>query len=295
MLFVPAHIIPPIHPRQTVTTCHDVGFERFPELYSKKELRYHRWSMRRAVKVATRIITVSEFTKREMAEVYNIHPEKVDVVYNSYDENTYRVINDQAAIDRCRRQYGLEKPYFLYVGRLEHKKNSPFLVKTFLQFVRRYPDYQLALVGLPGFGYEEVQQLLRELDSEGRSIKQLGYVPEPDLPYLHNGAFGFIFPSLYEGFGIPVLQAMACGLPVLCSRIASLPEIGLHSALYFDPKKSDELVSLLEQFVNSEPLRADLRQKGLQRVKSFSWQKCADQTLKLLRRVHRGVQQKNIA
>lgn len=291
VLFIPAHIIPPLHPRRTVTTCHDVGFERYPQLYSGKELRYHRWSMRRAVRTATRIITVSEFTKQEMISVYNVDPDKVDVVYNSFDQKVYRVISDQHSLMQKRQLYGLRKPYFLCIGRLEHKKNTPFLIESFSRFNRAHDfAYDLVLAGVPGYGYDVVRKKIQKHDPDRRWIRELGYVSDPDLPFLLNMAEAFLFPSLYEGFGIPVLEAMGCGVPVICSRIASLPEVALHSALFFDPRNEESFIAALESFMNEPDLRFDLKRKGLERVKVFSWERCARQTLHILQRVARFVQ-----
>lgn len=288
VLFIPAHIIPLVHPRKTVTTCHDIGFIKFPELYSDQELRYHSWSMDRAIRHAARIITVSEFTKREIINHYRVDENSVDVVHNAYDASLYKIIQDKGFIQSVIEKHSIRQPYFFYIGRLELKKNTPFLIESFVRFSRSHQSkYQLVLAGNPGNGYDQVEKTIRECDPENRIIKKIGYVQEEDVPCLMNGAMGFIFPSLYEGFGIPVLEAMACGIPVICSRIASLPEIALHSALYFDPKKSDSLISCLHDLVSHPGLKEDLIQKGRERVKMFSWKKCAEDTLRVLYKAYR--------
>jgi len=296
VLFVPAHTIPVIHPKNTITTLHDVGFERYPEIYSKKELAYHRFSARFALKHAKRIITPSNFSKQEMIDIYETNSDKISVIYNGYDRNKYKVL-PREEIQKVLDKYSLDKPYFFFVSRLVEKKNVIGLIKAFRIFIEsgiRNPrprqakrgghesGINLVLVGEPGHGYGRIKKAIENSAVKDRIIK-LGWVAEEDMPALFNGAMAFVFPSFYEGFGIPVLEAMACGIPVIASNKASLPEIVGKAGLLVDPKNIEELAKKMGKVVSDEGLRSEMREKGLKQAQKFSWEKCAEETYRILK------------
>jgi len=279
VLFVPAHTIPIIHPKKTITTIHDLGFERFPYLYSFWQRKYLKWSARYALKKATKIITVSNFTKNELIKIYQADPKKIEVVYLGYDKGKYCLIEDREEVNKRLKKYNIFRPYLLYVGRLEKKKNVLGLIRAFNLVKNK--DLKLVLVGKFGYGYEEIEEEISKLNLKRRII-QPGWVEEKDIPYLLNGAELFVFPSFYEGFGLPNLEAMACGCPVITSNVASLPEIAGGAALLVNPNNLWEIAQKIERIIGERGVRNELIEKGLERVKNFSWIKCAKETLEVL-------------
>ncbi|MBU0648687.1 glycosyltransferase family 4 protein [Patescibacteria group bacterium] len=290
VLYIPAHAMPVIHPKKTVVTLHDVGFERYPELYPKPDLWYHRWSVGYTISQAVKIITVSNFSKDELIKFYQIPPEKIEVTHLGYDAENYKVIDDKVRIDSVLKKYNIKKPYIFYIGRLEPKKNSLLLIEAFGRYKQKHKDDQvsLVLVGRPGFNYikirKQVAQCIEKYNLE-KWIVRTGWIPEAEVPYIYNGAACFVFPSAYEGFGIPLLEAMACGTPVLSSRAASLPEVGQDAVMYFETHEVESLVQGLKKILHDPALQTALREKGFQRVKNFSWRKTAQQTLDILKSV----------
>jgi len=283
LLFVPAHIIPLVAPKKTITTIMDVGFLRFPELYTSVELKYHRFGLKQAIKKAIKIITISEFTKQEMVNLCQINPDRIVVIPLGFSSEIFQPINSKEKISEVIRKYKipLDVPYLIYIGRLERKKNTFGLIKAFSIFKRQKFPHKLVLVGSPGFGFEETKELIKKLYLENEVIIT-GWVPEEDLPYLLSGAFLFVFPSFYEGFGIPLLEAMACGVPVIGSKVASIPEVLGEAGVLFDPYQIKEIARTMEKVVLNKNLRLELIEKGLERSRKFSWRKCAEKTFQLL-------------
>ncbi|MFA4954220.1 MAG: glycosyltransferase family 1 protein [Patescibacteria group bacterium] len=285
-LWLPGSTLPRYFPKQTVVTVHDVGFHRFPKLYKPRQVRIHEHAMKEIKKHAARIITVSEYSGREIAEAYGIDPQRIVIAYNGVDHTMYRPITDQAAIEERLRRYTLPRPYFIALGRLEEKKNIAMLVRAFTQFKTRRgvgDPFRLALVGAHGFGYEEIKRAIE--DSAFKSdILELGYIPEADKPYLLAGAHALIHPSFYEGFGIPPVEAMACGCPVLASNAASLPEILDNAAEFFSPHEPEQLVALMDKIAADVAKRQSMSALGLERAKLFTWRAAAEKTLPVLAR-----------
>lgn len=280
LLFIPSHVIPLIHPKKTITTIHDLGFRRFPQAYSKFQQWYLNWSVKFALKHAFKIIVPSQFTKDELIKIYNAAPEQITVIPLSYNTKTYYPITDQEKITQTLSRYQIKKPYLLYVGRLEEKKNVAFLLDVFKNLSLANNNLSLVLAGGRGYGYEKIQEKIKECDL-GDQIVQLDWTGENDLPCLYSGAEIFVFPSLYEGFGIPLLEAMACGTPVVASNIASIPEISGGAALLAKVNNVDDFAQKISEVLENDNLKEILRQKGLARVKNFSWQNCAEKTLNL--------------
>ncbi len=276
LLWIPTHTIPYCAPK-SVVTIHDVGFLSRPDLYSAADKIYHRYSTARIVKEAKHIITVSEFCKREIIKFCALPPERITVTPLAADP-CYRPATD-SEVSRALALYGIRGPYFIFVGRLEEKKNISGLLKAFAAFREKHQKGQLVLAGRPGYGVRA-----ERISKEYPEARVLGWTRQEDMPALISGALALILPSHYEGFGIPVLEAFASGTPVIASNAASLPEVGGEAALYFDPARPDELASAMGRMYKEPELRLNLRQKGLERAKLFSWEKTAQATWDALRR-----------
>jgi glycosyltransferase involved in cell wall biosynthesis len=286
VLWLPGSTLPRFVPKQTVVTVHDIGFHRMPKLYPPQQIRIHEHAMKEIKKKAARILTVSHYSGREIAEAYGIDPQKIAITPCGIDHSLYRPISDTGAIEERLRRYHISRPYFISVGRLETKKNITTLVKAFTSFKTRLgvgSPYALVLVGTPGSGYEEIK---REISRSAfkSDIVETGYIPEGDMPYLLHAAEALVHPSWYEGFGIPPVQAMACGCPVISSNAASLPEILGEAARYFPPSEPAHLAEELHQLVDDTVLRDKMRADGIERAKRYTWTSTAEQTLPVLTR-----------
>ncbi len=289
ILFVPAHTIPIIHPSPTVTTAHDIGFDRFPELYSPAELFYHRWSMRFAVGHARHIIVPSSFTRQELLDVYGVRPERVSVIYHGFDPQQFRILTDARGLAHVVQKYGIRKPYVLSIGRLEQKKNTLGLVQAFTQLQKRYRgELTLVLAGTPGYQFEKVQEFIAA-HHLGDAVRCTGYVPPADLPALLNQAALFAFPSHYEGFGLPILEAQACGVPVVTSTVASMPEVAGAGAVLVDPRNPEEIADGMMRILDDPSFAASLKEAGRRNVTRFTWENCAQETLATLHKTVLGV------
>lgn len=275
LLFIPSHVIPVVHPKRVVLTCHDIGFERRPELYPSAERVYHLWSMRYGVRAATHIIAVSEFTKQELMEVYGLPSEKITVVHHGFfgGINTEQATQSAAILSK--------HPYFLYVGRIEAKKNLCVIIDAFAELKRakKIPDnMQLLLVGRRGYQNE---MILRQAQEKGNgSIHYLPWVPPTTLQELYRNAMAFLFPSLYEGFGLPILEALSYGVPVIASDIPALREIGGGLPIFVSPT-IDNFAHAMQAIIDNPPTTAT-QKRGKEHARSFSWESAAQKTLTVL-------------
>jgi glycosyltransferase involved in cell wall biosynthesis len=312
VLFIPAHTLPLFGPFKTINTIHDLAFIREQNLYRSKKVKtrfgfseplinfliklfsfgryssgsvdYLYWSTAFALRHAKKIIAVSEFTKQEILQLYpKTAPEQIVAIPNGYDDEAYKLLDAPEKNQEILAKYGLETPYFLYVGRLEKKKNTLILVEAFALFKENNPQTKtkLVLVGDASFGYDEVKYAIEEFNL-GNQVILPGWVSEEDLPYIFRCAQAFIFPSRHEGFGIPVLQAFACGVPTAVSDIPIFHEIAGDAVIYFDQNDKGSIAAALTKISTEEDLRQKLRAKGLARASEFSWRKCAAETLKLI-------------
>jgi len=278
ILFVPAHSVPLFHRSRCVVTIHDLGFLHNPEIYQTLARFYHRFSAWWSIKFAKRIITISQFTKNDILNRFNVSSDKIAVMPLGFDKSKYRIIQDKSLLTQIKEKYNFNKPFFFYIGRLEKKKNIKLLVAAFELFLSHNPDFNLVLAGCLGFGGDDILKAIHHNDK----IKYLEYIAEEDVPVILNLARAFIFPSLFEGFGLPVIQAMACGCPVICSNTTSLPEIGGQAAWYFEPDNKSELVALLKRINVDFAARQTLVNQGLKHAEQFDWLKVAEKTLKFL-------------
>ena len=285
VLWVPAHVFPLIHPKKTVLTVHDVAARRFPYAYSWWERWYSLWSARFALKHLWKIITPSEFTKSELTSDFRLQTsDKIVVVHHGYDSRC-RKFEDESALEAVLKKYNIKRPFIMSVGRLEAKKNTVNIIRAFNQLRGSYKlsaiSYQLALIGNPGWGYEQVAEAIVQ-SAYKHDIRLLGWIPPEDIALILNAAEVFVFPSFYEGFGLPVLEAMACGTPVVAGAGSSLEEVGGDCAVYVDPLNTDEIAKVIERLFTDTACRNSLVAQGLARVKNFSWERAARETLAVL-------------
>lgn len=287
LLFVPAHVLPLVHPRRTVVTVHDLGFRFFPAAHPPAARAYLELSTWWAARRATRLIAISRATAADLQRCYGVPPERIRVIYEGVDP-AFRPFHDPDALAAFRRRHALgPEPYVLAVGTLQPRKNLPTLLRAFRRFQDSQPDrYQLLLAGRPGWG-GGAGPLLAEATHLGlaNQVKFVGYLPDADLPLAYSGALAYVQPSLYEGFGLSVLEALACGTPVVAADRAALPEIVGQAGLLFDPTSPADLATSLAQLLPGTPLRAHLQSAGPAQAAHFTWQRCAQQTLALLREV----------
>lgn len=282
LLFVPAHALPLIMPKHVVTTVHDIAFAVRPEFYAPSERYYHMFATRLAVRKASRILAVSAFSQNELLRLFRAAPEKISVTHLGYDAGRFRRIEDRAELRQVLGQYGLAQPYFLYVGRLESKKNLAGLLRAFRNFKagRGAGDpVKMILVGKMGVGY---QSAMAEAAHYAADVIELGYVAPEHMAHLYSASAAFVFPSWYEGFGLPVLEAWACGTPVIASRAASLPEVCADACHFIDPAREETLTAALGMILTDEDTRARLVESGRLRLQDFSWKKTAELTWRAL-------------
>jgi glycosyltransferase involved in cell wall biosynthesis len=288
VLFVPAHAIPLWHPRATVVTVHDLGYRREPQAHSSGARMYRVWSTRFSARAATRIIAVSESTRRDLIDLEGIPSERIRVVHHGVDESL-QPVEDASKLREARQRYGLPGSYFLYIGTLQPRKNLVRLIQAHRRLRETDADAPaLVLAGRTGWLAEPILREARQGVSAD-SVLLPGYVARDDLAALMSAAVAFVYPSLYEGFGMPVLEAMACGAPVLTSEVSSLPEVAGDAALLVDPRDVDTIQAGLVRLTKDTALRVSLSQRGLQRARAFSWSRSARETLAVLREAARAV------
>ncbi len=303
LLFVPSHTLPLVRKPglKTVMTVHDLGAEYLPQTHQLKQQLYLKLMTYYQLKSAAHLIAVSEATKRDITKKAGIPADKISVIYEGYDEKLFHPLKNDALIHSLTDYNLLPKTYFLFVGTIQPRKNLEQLIKAYALFLnnRLTPDSQhpdqlqnhdptsipeLVLAGSRGWLTEDIYSLPAKFGI-GTRVKFLGYVPDKILPALYGGAIAFFFPSLYEGFGLPVLEAMACGTPVITSGVSSLPEVGGKAALYVDPNSTEEISRKMVLLASNHIPGATAAKKRFDQVKKFSWDKCAAQTLKLFQKI----------
>lgn len=287
VLFVPAHVLPAIHPPRSIVTIHDLGYLAFPEAHTAaRRLDLHlttRWNTR----TAHRIIAVSHATRDDLITHYGVVPAKIRVVHHGVSPH-FRPISNAATLAEVRNRYALPRRYVLYIGTLQPRKNIVRLIDAFAQVVQQEPAstpvdnaLHLVLAGKRGWLSDPIERRATEQHIAGR-VHMVGYVNDGDLPALLSGALVFAFPSLAEGFGMPVLEAMACGTPVLTSTTTSLPEVAGDAALLVNPHDTGAIAEGLARLATDATLRETLREGGLARAGQFTWERCARETLRVL-------------
>jgi glycosyltransferase involved in cell wall biosynthesis len=270
--------IPPHRPScKSVITVHDLAFLLYPHFLTKESARYY-GHIDQAVRWTDHIISVSESTKRDTMQHLGVPEDKITVVYEAANP-IFRQIDREEARAHVRDRHGVDGPFVLFVSTIEPRKNVPTLLRAIWQLHECYKeDVRLVLAGGKGWLFEDAFALVDELKLDGR-VHFLGRVSSEDLLHLYNAAEMLAHPAFYEGFGLPPLEAMACGLPVIVSNVASLPEVVGDAGLLIDPHDVDELTVGMWRVLNDGELREDLHAKGLRQADRFSWDRAARETL----------------
>lgn len=264
-----------------VVTIHDLVSFRFPQTQPKSFVAYSRFMIKAAAKFADGIITSSMATKIEIKDILKVNEEKVHVVYGA-PRSIFKTIEDKEAIKEMQIRCNLPCRFILFVGSLEPRKNIGNLIYAFSSMKKKGIIHKLILCG--GAGWMNEQERLRELaqvSGVGNDVIFTGYVPDADLPAFYNLADIFVYPSLYEGFGLPPLEAMACGCPVITSNTSSLPEVVGDAAIMVNPYDVEGLADAMCRVLTNNELRLKMKKQGIERAKMFSWTRCAAETLEV--------------
>ena len=282
LFHAPHYVLPPLVRCRSVVTIHDCIHLMFPQyLPNRLALTYARTSIRLAAKRATRVLTVSESSKRDILRFVDLPPEKIDVIYNAFDER-FGVEPREEDVVRVKERYQLHDEFVLYAGNVKPHKNLERLITAFHLVRQRGLDHlKLVLIGDDISKYAALRRAVHRYQLH-RYVRFLGYLPEETLAVMYRLSGVFVFPSLYEGFGLPPLEAMASGTPVVTSNVSSLPEVAGNAAMLVDPYDPDALADAMLRVLTDESLRQDLRRRGLERARQFSW----EQSVGRIRRIY---------
>ncbi len=274
----PDFVLPPVLRARTVLTVHDLSFIRRPECFHKPLLAYASRSIPRAVARADVILADSESTRQDLLELLHVPQDRVFVVYPAV-ESRFKPQEDSGAIRAVVRPHGIRLPFILGLGTLQPRKNFARLIRAY-DLLRRehHVPHHLVIAGAKGWLYDDIDETIDELGLHEQVLLP-GFVADDDLPALYSAADVFAFPSLYEGFGIPVLEAMACGTPVVTTPVSSLPEAAGEAALFVSPEDVEALADALWQLIDDSALRNELRSRGFQQAKRFTWAAAAKKVL----------------
>lgn len=280
VFFTPAHVIPYSYFGPSVATVHDLGYHHFPEAHPKRQLAYLRWSTRHNGRRARRVVADSQATQQDLISLDGISPDKIDVIYPGIDP-TLQPVTDDGRITAVLHKYQITPPYLLFLSTLQPRKN---LIRLIQAYVASNVPHQLVLAGKPGWLSQSILNEIKKssIVNHQSSITMTGFVDEMDKATLLSGATAVLYPSLYEGFGFPVLEAQACGTAVLTANTSSLPEVAGDAALLVDPLDTAVISQGIQTLVHDESLRNKLVQRGFENVGRFSWQETAVQLLQTL-------------
>jgi len=272
LFHAPHYVLPPLVRCRSVVTIHDCIHLMFPQyLPNRMALAYARTSIRMAARRATRVLTVSESSKRDILRFVDTEPEKIDVIYNAYDER-FGVEPREEDVVRVRERYQLHDEFVLYAGNVKPHKNLERLIEAFDRVRKRGLDHlKLVIIGDEISKYTSLRRAVHRHQLHNY-VRFLGYLPEETLAVMYRLAGVFVFPSLYEGFGLPPLEAMASGTPVVTSNLSSLPEVTGDAAVLVDPYDPDAIADGIERVLTDERVRRDMRRKGIARARQFSWE-----------------------
>ncbi|MDO8638999.1 MAG: glycosyltransferase family 1 protein [Candidatus Daviesbacteria bacterium] len=291
LFFSPTHYIPKFTKIKRVGTIFDLAYLKFPELFKKDDLwKLKNWT-KYSVLNASHLITISDFSKKDIVLNYQIPSSRITVAYPGYDQDQFKVINDQNEINNRKEKYNIEGDYLLFIGTIQPRKNLIKLIEAWHQVISsegelKNKKLQLVIVGkTTGEGrqawmYEDILNRPKELGIDS-SVNFTGFVPIEDLPYLINGATAFILPSLWEGFGIPVVESMACGTPVIVSNVSSLPEVVGDAGILIDPYSTDEMAQAIRTILADHTLQSKKSKEGKAQAQKFSWEKMAKTVLRV--------------
>lgn len=272
------HLLPPMRASRTVFTIHDLIFRFFPEYH----LPLNRWFLTlmlpKFMQRADAIIAISENTRRDVMRLMQIPSDKIKVIPEGVNP-AFHPIDGQDELERVRNKYHLPARFMLFFSTIEPRKNLTTLFEAYAALLKRNSELiPLVVAGRKGWLYQPILERIRELGIESR-VYLTDWIDQPDVPLLFNLAEVLIFPSLYEGFGLPPLEAMASGTPLICSNASSLPEVVGDAGILFDPRDVGALTQAITRVLADETLRADLQQRGLEQARKFSWERTARETL----------------
>ncbi|KKQ67182.1 MAG: mannosyltransferase B-like protein [Candidatus Daviesbacteria bacterium GW2011_GWA2_38_24] len=286
LMFSPTHYGPRFSPVKKIVTIFDLAYLHFPQMFKKKDLfQLTNWT-KQSIESAKHIITISNFSKNDILKTYNKTTKEVTVAYPGYNSGVFCPINDSKKISEIKKKYKIDGNYLIYIGTVQPRKNLIRLIEAF----KDIEDFKLVVVGKTkglgkeGWMFEETLNKPKELGIEEKVIFT-GFIPNEELSYLINGATAFVLPSLYEGFGIPAVDAMACGKPVLVSNVSSLPEVVEGAGLLFDPKSVDDIKEKIELLIEDPKLQKELSEKSLEQAKKFSWEKMAQEVIQVFEKI----------
>jgi glycosyltransferase involved in cell wall biosynthesis len=276
---------PPFAPCPVVATIHDLAFEHLPETFNRRSWMQLRLTVRRTARRAAQITTLSEYSRRDISETYGIDPEVITVT-PAAAATMFKPLKDETELQRVRKTYGIDGDYILSLCSIQPRKNLRRLIEAYSLLRRLHPEGKLptlVLAGKRGWLENETMQAAQR-DELSADIRFTGYVADEHLNALYNGATCFVYPSYFEGFGLPILEAMRCGTPVIAGNRTSIPEVAGEAALLFDPFDVPSLVEALKRILNDAEYRETLGARGLQRAGEFSWLTTARLTLDVYRR-----------
>ena len=261
-----------------IITVHDLTPILYPKEHKFGKYILYKLLFPRTLTTADKIIAVSYNTKQDLIKYFKVPDKQIKVIHEAANEIFQPL--DKETIQNFKTKYNLNFPFILYVGTLEPRKNIPILIKAFYNLKKYNLPYKLVIAGKKGWNYKSIFKTIEKLNLQDDVIFT-GYVPDEDLPALYNSADLFVYPSLYEGFGLPPLEAMSCGCPVITSNTSSLPEVVGDAGIMIDPYDIDGLASSMYKVLSNDELKADMVKKGLERAKMFSWEKTAKETLQV--------------
>jgi glycosyltransferase involved in cell wall biosynthesis len=291
ILFIPAHTIPLIRrpSLKTVVTIHDVGFQKFLEQYQRRWWRLYGGRISNfAARAASHVIAVSESTKKDLIEKLDVSPEKISVIYEGVDHTKFKVQSSKFKVDEARRKYSIDRDYLLFVGTIQPRKNLVRLIEAFSALKSRFPNIDMLIVGKRGWLTEEIYAAPQKF-GVGERVKFMSYLPTEDIISLMSEAKAFVFPSLYEGFGLVVLEAMACGCPVVTSNMSSLPEVVGEAGVLVDPYSVKDIArGIKDVLMLNEVQHRNLVAEGLKQAKKFTWERAAQETIEVFELISRS-------
>jgi len=260
-----------------VATFHDLSFERSPHFFTSKARLWHKYFVnpRRIARNAKKIIAVSESTKKDLEEIYGIGSDKIRVVRHGVSKDFQQIDRNDPRFLDIQKKYNLPYKFILYLGNIEPRKNVLSIIAAYKNLISKNPKlekYKLVLAG-------NVSPLCREVFDGNEDIIACGYIERDDRPFVYNLASLFVYPSFFEGFGLPVAEAMACGAPVISSHNSSIPEVAGEAAILVDPNRPNEIARAMESILTDKNFYDKIKERGLKQARKFSWEKCAEETL----------------
>jgi glycosyltransferase involved in cell wall biosynthesis len=282
----PTFVAPFVKTCRQIVSILDMTFHLTPEKHSVPKRVYFRTMIPRMVRRSDKVIAISESTKRDLIDLLAIKEEKICVTHLGVDKR-FQPVTQEQELARVRQKYSLPSKYILFVGLIEPRKNLEALVDAY-HADSLHTEFDLVLAGNRGWGYTSLLEKIANSRVRNR-IRMPGYVADSDLPALFSMAVAFVYPSVYEGFGLPVLEAMACGTPVITSQVSSLPEVAGDAAILVDPSDPKALASALQNVLGEDHLRKSLSERGIQRARLFTWEKTAQKTLEVYLEVYKGM------